>query len=212
MSARIWKAHRWLGSLVPLVLLADAAVAQAPAQPPGGPQGQTCHRRGPIHRMFHHVEHSLEENFIGQPSNFVEPPVGYYVNEQFAVQVAKADPHRFTVYRSDFIAGTDQFSPVGASRFNIMYRKLPAWPGPVTVEWTPDQPGLANARRQAILATLERAGQPLPPERVVIGPSPYPGASAIEAANNYNNLLGRSQNAAQGFALPPAESASSGVR
>jgi hypothetical protein len=162
--------------------------------------------------MFHHVEHTLEDNFIGPPSNFVEPPLGYYVTEQLAVQKAKADPHRFTLYRSDFIAGTDRFSPMGASRFNIMYRKLPAWPGPITIEWTPDQPGLADARRSAILAVLEKAGQPTSPERVVIGPSPYPGASAIEAANNYNNLMGRAQNAAQGLPLPPAESASSGVR
>jgi hypothetical protein len=212
MSARNLKAHLWLGSLILLGLISAPAMAQAPALSAPEQQGPVCHRRGPIHRMVHHVEHSLEDNFIGRPENFVEPPVGYYVNEQFAVQVAKADPHRFTLYRSDFIAGTDRFSPMGASRFNIMFRKLPAWPGPVTVEWTPDQPGLANARRVAVLATLEKAGHPLPPERVLIGPSAYPGASAIEAANNYGNVLGRSQNAAMGFPLPPAESASSGVR
>jgi hypothetical protein len=212
MTARFVKANLWLGSLLLLDLVPAAAIAQDSAQPVLGPPVPVCHRRGRIHRMVHHVEHSLEDNFVGKPANFIEPPVGYYVNEQLALQVAKADPHRFTVYRSDFIAGTDQFSPIGASRFNIMFRKLPAWPGPITVEWTPDQPGLANARRLAVLAALERAGQPLPPERVVVGPSAYPGAMGIEAANNFNNVIGRSQNSALGFPLPPAESASSGVR
>ena len=86
---------------------------------------------------------------IGYPENFVEPPLGHYVNEQFTVQVAKADPHRFTLYRSDFLPGTSQFSPIGASRFNIMATRMPGWLGPITIEWTPDQPELAQrgARR-----------------------------------------------------------------
>ena len=55
---------------------------------------------------------------IGYPENFIEPPLGYYVREQLSLQVAKADPHRFTLYRTDFLPGTDRFSPGGADRFN----------------------------------------------------------------------------------------------
>ena len=130
---------------------------------------------------------------IGYPETFIEPPLGYYVREQMTMQVAKADPHRFTLYKTDFLPGTDRFSPTGASRFNLMFSRLNGWLGPVIVEWTPDEPGLAEARRQAVLATLQRAGRPIIPERVVIGPSPYPGASlsglaGTESVNNFNNV------------------------
>ena len=168
--------------------------------------------RGRVHRMFHHAAHTVQDKFVGYPDTFIEPPLGYYVNEQFAVQVGKANTHRFTFYRSDFLPGTTSFSPAGASRFNVMFARIPVWMGPITVEWTPDQPALAEARRRAVLETLERAGQPLLADRVVIGPSPYPGAMGTEAANNIGNTIGRSQAAATSFALPPTETATAGVR
>ena len=112
-----------------------------------------------------------------------------YVNRQFAVQVSKADTHRFTVYHTDFLPGTDQFSPIGASRFNVMYGRLAGWSGPIFVEWTPDQPELAESRRRAVLDDARRRpASAMPAERVVIGPSPYPGATGIEAINNYDNM------------------------
>ena len=95
---------------------------------------------------------------IGYPENFPEPPLGHYINEQFAVQVAKADPHRFTLYQSDFLPGTNLFSPVGASRYNIMATRMPGWVGPITIEWTPEQPELAQVRRQAIVDLLRKTG------------------------------------------------------
>jgi hypothetical protein len=191
--------------------LAPAVVqAQAPEEPSS--QTPVCTRRGRLHRLFHHTAHTMEDKFVGYPQNFIEPPVGYYINEQFAVQVAKADPHRFTLYRSDFLPGTNQFSPIGASRFNIMATRIPGWLGPVIVEWTPEQPELAQSRRQAILDTLGKAGQPILADRVVIAPSPYPGAMGVEAANNYINTITRGQITAPAFGLPPANTADSGVR
>jgi hypothetical protein len=197
--------------------MAGDAAAQAP-DPPGSPAAAAspatpvCTRRGRLHRMFHHTAHTLQDDFIGYPETFVEPPLGSYINRQFAVQVSKADAHRFTVYHSDFLPDTDRFSPIGASRFNLMYSRLPVWSGPIFVEWTPDQPELAESRRRAILATLASAGMNWPTDRVVIGPSPYPGAMGVEAINNFNNTIGRSQSAAQTFALPPAFSSSMGIR
>ena len=107
--------------------------------------------------------------------------------EQFAVQVSKADPHRFTLYHTDFLPGTNAFSPIGASRFNIMSTRMPGWPGPIIVEWTPEQPELAESRRQAIVDDAEQ-GRPADawPSASSIGPSPYPGAMGVEAANNYH--------------------------
>ena len=114
--------------------------------------------------------------------------------------------------RRDFLPGTDRFSPIGASRFNLMYSRLAGWPGPIFVEWTPDQPELAESRRRAILATLASAGQPMPAERVVIGPSPYPGAMGVDADNNIINTIGRNQFGSKAFPPPPAFTASMGVR
>ena len=59
-----------------------------------------CERTGFFHRMFHHSAHTLHDKLIGYPETFIEPPLGYYVREQFTLQVAKADPHRFTLYRA----------------------------------------------------------------------------------------------------------------
>jgi hypothetical protein len=202
----------WFGSLAVMGLISTAAIAQVPPAPaaPGAPYDFSG--GGPIRRLFSHSAHTLQDKMIGYPDAFKEPPLGYYVCEQFAVQVAKADPHRFTLYRSDFLPGTTQFSPIGASRFNIMFAKLGAWPGPINVEWTPDQPALAQSRRAAVLATLQRAGRPIEAARVVIGPSPYPGAYGVEAIGNITNAYFRSQAAGATFALPPAESAALGVR
>jgi hypothetical protein len=189
------------------------ASAEAPAQAPDelGSAPPVCNRSGRLHRLFHHSAHTFQDKFIGYPDRFVEPPLGYYLNEQLAIEVAKADPHRFTVYRSDFLPGTNLFSPAGASRFNIMYTRIPGWLGPITVEWTPEQPDLAQSRRQAILATMERAGRPLLADRVVIAPSPFPGALGTEAANNFVNTVGRGQTAGVAFPLPPTVTANAGV-
>ncbi len=197
-----------------LAAIAAAILAgEAGAQPPSPPAGQpVCQRRGRLHRIWHHTAHTLQDDFIGYPDTFIEPPLGAYVNRQFSVQVAKADPHRFTVYRSDFLPGTELFSPVGASRFNLMYARLAGWPGPIVVEWTPDHPELAQQRRKAILATLAAAGHPIAEDRVVIGPSPYPGAMGTEATNDFNNLMLRMQAASGAFPPTPSFSAQMGLR
>jgi hypothetical protein len=201
---------RWSCAAGTIWLAPASALAQAPD--PTAVQPAVCQRRGPIHRLFHHSAHTLQDKMVGYPQAFIEPPLGYYLNEQLAVQVAKADPHRFTFYRSDFLPGTTAFSPAGASRFNVMRTRLPGWLGPITVEWVPDQPALAQARRAAVLASLNEAGLPTGSERVVIAPSPYPGARGVEAVETNANSLIRYQLAAPALALPPTESASLGVR
>jgi hypothetical protein len=217
MGRRNIRITRWSWAALVAGSMAGEAAAQPPdlpASPPAAaaPAGPVCTRRGRVHRMLHHTAHTLQDDFIGYPPTFIEPPLGSYVNRQFAVQVSKADFHRFAVYHTDFLPGTDRFSPIGASRFNLMYGRLPAWAGPIFVEWTPDQPELAEARCRAIVATLASAGVQWPADRVVIGPSPYPGAMGVEAINNYTNTIGRSQAAAVSFPLPPAFSSAMGIR
>jgi hypothetical protein len=93
-----------------------------------------------------------------------------------------------------------------------MQVRMPGWLGPITVEWTPDAPELAYSRRQTVMDTLKRAGQPLLAEHVVIAPSPYPGAMGVEAINHLNNTLMRSQmSAVSTFGLPPNNTADTGV-
>ena len=144
--------------------------------PPTGPAPQVvCETRGPLRRAAGRTFHVLQDNLIGYPQEFADPPLGSFNREVFGVMRAKADPHRFTLYKSDFLDGTARFSPNGASRFNLMSARMRSSLGPLLVEWTPDQPELAQARRAAVLETLKSLGQPVIPERVVIGPSPYPG-------------------------------------
>jgi hypothetical protein len=200
----------WSWALAIAAMVPTAARAQEPVAAEG--PAPVCNRRGSIHRLFHHSAHTLQDKFIGYPETFQEPPLGAYINEQFATQISKADVHRFTLYRTDFLPGTNEFSPIGASRFNIMLTRIPSWPGRITIEWTPDQPGVDRSRQAAVLVALQRVGRPVVAERVTIGPSPYPGMMGIEATNNYTNTINRTHAAASGFALPPAESASSGVR
>jgi hypothetical protein len=197
-----------------LVAIAVFAVSESRAQTPDEPAPAVqplCARRGRIHRLFHHVGHTTVDKFTGYPDNFIEPPLGYYLNEQLGVQVAKANTHRFTLYRSDFLPGTTLFSPAGASRLNVMARRIPGWTGPITIEWTPDQPELAEQRRIALVETMQKAGLPLLADRVVIAPSPYPGAMGVEAVNHSANIIMRSAGPAPMFPLPPMETAATGV-
>jgi hypothetical protein len=145
----------------------------------------------------------LHDGFIGRHDMFYEPPPGYYARNNFGVMKAKADPHRFTLYRTDFLPGTTRLSPAGATRFNLIASRLPGWLGPLIVEWSPDEPGLAEARRSSVLATLAAVGQPVIPERVVIGPSIYPGTLGTDAANYYNVMITRDNAAPSALTLSP---------
>ena len=182
-------------------VLAVSVQAQTPV-PPTGPAVATCDtcgRSAPLHRGLNHVFHVVQDNMIGYPAEFVEPPLGFYVNEGRAIMRSKADTHRFTLYRTDFLEGTNRLSPIGASRFNIMVPRLRSWPGPVVIEWSPETPAVAESRRQAVLALLQTTGLCVVPERVVIGPSPYPGLYGTNAANNYDIMISRDQKVPTSF-------------
>jgi hypothetical protein len=184
-------------------ILAASAAAQPPVQP-SGPAPQYAHEHvGPIRQALRHTAFVLKDNFIGYPETFVEPPPGFYVYESIGIMRAKADPHKFTLYQSDFLAGTNQLSPVGAGRMNLMATRLQGWMGPIVVEWSPDQPGLAESRRLAVVSMLQSTGIPIIPERVVIGPSPYPGMIGTDAVNNYTGMSSRYQQAIGSYSVTP---------
>ncbi|MCA1685314.1 MAG: hypothetical protein LC745_04900, partial [Planctomycetia bacterium] len=180
-----------------------------PAPPPEGPVPGVVYRSegGPIHRAARHVGRVLQDNFIGYPQEFIEPPPGYAVSEAFGAMKGKANIHRFTLYRTDFLNGSDKLSPTGAGRFNLMATRLGGWFGPVVIEWSPDQPGLAEARRLSVLTILHNAKLPMTPDRVVIGPSPYPGMLGTDAANNYGEMISRDQRAPTSYSVTPTAGA-----
>ena len=118
------------------------------------------------------------------------------------VMRTKADPHRFTMYRSDFLAGTSQLSPNGAMRFNLIAARFRGTALPVVIEWSPDQPGLAEARaRRSWLCSREADCRSSP--SAVIGPSLYPGLLGTDAANNYGAMSTRYNAAPNSYSLPP---------
>ncbi len=196
--------------------VATTALAQEPVeapvvQPTGpAPAAGHFHRNkppGPIRRAARRTMDTVHRHFIGDPQEFVEPPLGYYLYETIGTMKAKADPHQFTLYRSDFLVGTTRLSPAGARRFNDMARKMPKWLGPMVVEWTPDDPQLADARKNAVVALMSHVGAPVGAERVVVGPSPYYGAFGTEAGNMYNIEVYRYGMAPFNFSVTPSTTA-----
>ncbi|MBX6315860.1 MAG: hypothetical protein IRY99_23550, partial [Isosphaeraceae bacterium] len=186
---------RWATALIVAALGPTAARGQVPVSPTGPAPPVPERRVGPLRRFYRHTSQHLQSKFIGYPEYFCVPPLGASIGETFGVMRAKADPHKFTLYRSDFVDGTDVLTPAGAQRLTLLAARLPGWLGPVTIEWTPDRPGLDAARRTAVLAKLQGAGLPVVAERVVVGPSPYPGLPGADATNNYDNLIFRDQRA-----------------
>ncbi len=181
------------------------------AQPPYIPAGPAPILQGPfVNAVEQPIGPLLHDTYIGRPEMFYEPPLGYYARNAFGVMKAKADPHRFTLYRSDFLPGTNRLSPQGSARFNLMASRLSCWLGPVVIEWSPDEPGLAEARRDAVVGMLASAGQPVVPERVIIGPSTYPGTLGTDGANYYNVMITRDISAPSSFTLSPASSSTFG--
>ena len=127
------------------------------------------------------------------------------MNQTFTTMKAKADPHKFTLYKTDFLAGTAKLSPIGAARFNLMASRLPGWIGPITVEWLPDEPELARARRDAVVGYFQANQMPIAPDRVVIGASRYPGTFGNDAAGFHGNVSTRNQAAGSNFSLSPTQ-------
>jgi hypothetical protein len=212
------KLHWRVGALATGLLTATAWGQPPMPVPPTGPLPAGHMGPGPMVRGGGEAvltprearRKAWSDTFIGRPADFVEPHLGYYLRENFNLMRSKADPHRFTLYRTDFLEGTDRLSPTGATRFNLMAARLSGWMGPVTIEWSPDVPGMAEARRAAVVAALQGAGLPVVPERVVIGPSPYPGGYGEDVVNYHNVMISRDQQAPAAYTLTPVSSSGFG--
>src|SRR6185295_11711690 len=104
----------WQTSALAAGLLSGASWAWA--QPPYLPIGPAPLVEGPHESAERDpLSKRLHDYFIGRPDMFYEPPPGYYVRNTIAMMRTKADPHRFTLYQTDFLPGTNRLSPSGAA-------------------------------------------------------------------------------------------------
>lgn len=207
--------RHWALTAAGLVVVPGWGHAQQPLPPSGpAPSGWNCEecggRKGLLHRFGRHTSRVLKDNLIGYPEYFVVPPLGASGYEMIGMMKARADGHEFTLYRSDFQAGTTNLSPGGAQRLSRMATRMSHWLGPLVVEWTPDQPGLAEQRRAQVASLMASAGLGVGPERIVVGPSPYNGLDGNEARSLYGTELSRYQLAPQNYSLPPIQTSTFG--
>jgi hypothetical protein len=181
------------GAQQPVVL--PAPIAAPVAEPPV--------HRGPLRRAASHVSRTFHTYVVGDPALFHEPPLGASINEITGLQACRADQHSFTLYRTDFVSGSDQLTPTGIDRFSRMVRRLDGWLGPILIEAVPDQPGLAERRRDAIVAIAQECGTPVGPDRLVVGRSSFHGIPGDAAGLNYPITIQRAARANGSYPLPP---------
>ncbi len=205
--------RRWLcllgGMTAFLVAGGSASIAQNMVSLSGpGPVGcghehHLSRPGGALCRAAGHMKESLKSRLIGYPEYFIEPPLGASLQQNLGVMTAHAEQHNYFLYRSDFVAGSTTLTPNGARRLTTMANRMDCWLGPMVIEWVPDQPGLAESRRDAILAMIQQSQLPIPPERFLIGPTPYLGINGDEAAQNFAIYLNRAQRAPGAYLLTP---------
>lgn len=162
------------------------------------------------HGLMYRVGYCIRDNLIGYPEYFQEPRLGASLYENMGRQKAKGDLHIYTLYRSDFMAGSSELSPAGARRLSFLASRLNRWGGPVVVEWTPEQPGLAHARRATIVAALQGGMLPIDAGRVLVGPSAFRGIMGPDAGNNHDALIFRDMTAPRSFSVSPTSTAEFG--
>jgi hypothetical protein len=171
------------------------------------------HAPGPIKRTAHHIGFTIQDKMIGYPEYFPQPPLGASNRQNMGAQVAQARLHSYTLYRTDFLAGTDQLTQLGAAKLARMTRALDCWAGPLLVEADPERPGLAEMRRESVAAALQKSGLGIDPNRLVVGMSPYLGgrgdiAGGASIITGYDGIvIRRSYEAPTNLPQPPNMSA-----
>ena len=108
-------------------------------------------------------------------------PVGFTVNEYRDRMRASGRDARMMLYRQDFVEGTDELTPKGLERLAEMAVLLPSTFAPLIIEHTPDDPQLAERRRQAVFEGLRRVSIPVAQERLVVGTARFPELRGVEA-------------------------------
>jgi hypothetical protein len=169
--------------------------------------GCTCGNRHGFARWRWHrtqCKRHLQEHFIGYPEEFNEWPLGQAAYALAGTQVANGQAARMVFYHYDFVEGTSQLNLRGRDKLARVASVVPSTFYPVVVERTPKEPGLDVSRRSTLVAELGKGSFPLPPERIVIGPSIAYGMTGFEALLIYGNQL---QNLSSGGGIAGASTA-----
>jgi hypothetical protein len=144
-----------------------------------------------------------QDHWWGYPEEFEESPLGASLRAQATTMVANGQAAQMMLYEYDFVEGQPHLNLRGLDQLVKMAHLLAINPAPLVIERTPCYPGLAEARRVAILNELSHGNCPVPPERVVIGPSLTRGLTGPEADLEYRNFLFRvRQESARPIVLP----------
>jgi hypothetical protein len=131
----------------------------------------------------------LQKCVLGFPEEFEAPPLGETVARHYRSHVANGEAARMVLHQYDFAPGSELLNERGLDRLLQIQQVLGHNFCPVVIERTPGCPQLAEARRLVVLNELARGPFPVPPERVVVGPSPSIGLAGVEAEIIYRNQL-----------------------
>jgi hypothetical protein len=150
---------------------------------------------GFFHKKLHSWHwHRAQGRFYGYPEEFQPRPLGAALYENGKVMVANAAQARLVLFRYDFIEGTAELSPRGMDQLIKFSAQLAVSPYPLIIERTIGDPGLADARRFAVLAKLAQTPYPLMSDRVLVGVPIPNGMTGSDAQIIAGNGLSRTQN------------------
>ncbi|HZT82482.1 MAG TPA: hypothetical protein VFA26_19795 [Gemmataceae bacterium] len=161
----------------------------APDAAPAPTDGTRAVGSGPLLNRRDQHRLKVQECYLGFRSEFVAPPLGYWVYQNYRTMVGNGIAAQMVLYQYDFLPGSPQLNVRGQDHLARIASVLPKVPYAVVIERTPCDPALAEARRMAVLTCLAQGPAPVPPDRVVIGPALANGLNGPEAERVYQNLL-----------------------
>ncbi|WZP00661.1 hypothetical protein EP7_002310 [Isosphaeraceae bacterium EP7] len=129
----------------------------------------------------------------GYPENYEPRPLGSALHDHGRAMVANGAAARLTLFRYDFVDDTVELNARGRDQVFKLAAQLAASPFPLIIERTPENPGLAEARRASVLAALASSPYPAPIERVLVGQPMSRGISGIDAQIIGANALDRTK-------------------
>ena len=111
----------------------------------------------------------------------VLPPLGGYFYDVNKIQVANNAATRMILRNYDFVEGATELNHYGQVRLAQIVGQAGRTAWPILVEWTPDTPGLDQARRASVVELLANNSAAIAAERVLVGPDPVRGFNGAEA-------------------------------
>lgn len=188
--------------------------ASGPVAPTSSKVGGGCTPGHCTHRLAiarRRCKRHLQEVFLGYPEEFERPPLGAMMHAANAVAVGNAEAASMTLRPFDFKSGTARLNRQGNDKLREIESRLPISFAPVIIERSRDD-ALDQTRRSAVLAALSEGPFPIPPERVLIGPSISRGVSGEEGLIIHGTELRRTELTGPRIGTGVAPSLPAGVR